>query len=115
MGEPLAAIDFAPGAMTSGCVPTDEFATAVAPGVVSRSDDAAVVLDLDGDGDERTGWVVFYFHIETRGPGAGRVLSYKPVTRSDIHPVKVGGQPAHMSILPENITVNGSRLMYHSI
>ncbi len=32
----------------------------------SRSETAAVVLDLDGDGDERTGWVVFYFHIETK-------------------------------------------------
>ena len=65
-GEPLAAIDFAPGALTSGCVPTNEWATAVASGVVSRSDAAAVVLDLDGDGDERTGWIVFYFHIETK-------------------------------------------------
>lgn len=65
-GTPLAAIDFAPGAMSSGCVSTDEWATAVAPGVIARSDAAAVVLDLDGDGDERTGWVVFYFHIESR-------------------------------------------------
>jgi LasA protease len=65
-GEPLAAIDFAPGATTSGCVATNEFATAVAPGVVVRSNDASVVLDLDGDGDERTGWTVFYFHIETK-------------------------------------------------
>jgi len=66
VGDPLAAIDFAPGAMTSGCVSTNEFATAVAPGVVVRSDAAAVVLDLDGDGDERTGWIVFYFHIESK-------------------------------------------------
>jgi len=66
VGEPLAAIDFAPGASSAGCVPTDKFTTAVAPGVVVRSDDAAVVLDLDGDGDERTGWDVFYFHIETK-------------------------------------------------
>ncbi|OGO59225.1 MAG: hypothetical protein A2029_15675 [Chloroflexi bacterium RBG_19FT_COMBO_47_9] len=66
-GEPLAAIDFAPGAMTSGCVPTDEWATAVAPGVISRSESGAVVIDLDSDGDERTGWTVFYFHIETEG------------------------------------------------
>ena len=74
-GEPWSAIDFAPGAMTSGCVSTDEWATAVAPGVVSRSDAGAVVLDLDGDGDERTGWVVFYFHIETRDrTPAGTVL-----------------------------------------
>jgi hypothetical protein len=65
-GAPLAAIDFAPGALTSGCTPTNEWATAVGPGVISRSDAGAVVLDLDGDGDERTGWVVFYFHIETK-------------------------------------------------
>ena len=66
-GEPLAAIDFAPGATSSGCVPTDEWATAVAPGVVARSDEATVELDLDGDGDVRTGWVIFYFHIGTEG------------------------------------------------
>jgi LasA protease len=65
-GQPLAAIDFAPGALSSGCVATDEWATAVAAGVVARSEPGAVVLDLDGDGDERTGWVVFYFHIETK-------------------------------------------------
>jgi LasA protease len=65
-GEPLAAIDFAPGALSSGCVTTDEYTTAVASGVVSRSEAAVVVLDLDGDGDERTGWVVFYFHIEAK-------------------------------------------------
>ncbi len=65
-GDPLAAIDFAPGAMSSGCVTTNELATAVALGVVVRSSDAAVVLDLDGDGNERTGWIVFYFHIETK-------------------------------------------------
>ncbi len=65
-GDPLAAIDFAPGAVTGGCTPTDEFATAVAPGVVVRSGDATVVLDLDGDGDERTGWEIFYLHIEAK-------------------------------------------------
>jgi LasA protease len=74
-GEPLAALDFAPGSTAGGCVPTDVFATAVAPGVVARSNPATVVLDLDGDGDERTGWVVFYFHIATqdRAP-VGKVL-----------------------------------------
>ncbi len=66
-GEPLAAVDFAPGAMSSGCVTTEELATAVAPGMIVRSNDAAVVLDMDGDGDERTGWEVFYFHIGTDG------------------------------------------------
>jgi hypothetical protein len=74
-GDPLAAIDFAPGALSGGCTPSTEWATAVAQGVVARSGPGTVVLDLDGDGDERTGWVVFYFHIATqdRAP-AGRVL-----------------------------------------
>jgi len=25
-----------------------------------------VALDLDGDGDERTGWVIYYFHVATK-------------------------------------------------
>jgi hypothetical protein len=25
-----------------------------------------VVLDLDGDGDERTGWTIFFFHVASR-------------------------------------------------
>jgi hypothetical protein len=75
LGEPFAALDFAPGANTSGCVPTQEWATAVAPGVVARSETGTVLLDLDGDGDERTGWVVFYFHVGTEGRAAvGAVL-----------------------------------------
>jgi hypothetical protein len=89
-GDPLAAIDFAPGAMTGGCVSTDEFTTAVAPGVIARSDAAAVVLDLDGDGDERTGWIVFYFHIETkdRVPVGTMVKTGDPIG----HPSCEGGR-----------------------
>ena len=63
---PWSAIDFAPPVGTSGCVETDEYATAVAAGIVARTDPGIVVLDLDGDGDERTGWVVFYLHIATK-------------------------------------------------
>ena len=37
----------------------------MADGLIIRSEPATVVLDLDGDGDERTGWVVFYFHLAT--------------------------------------------------
>ena len=66
-GEPLAAVDFAPPSVKGGCVPTAVFATAVAPGVVARSEVGVVVLDLDGDGDERTGWVIFYLHVGTEG------------------------------------------------
>ena len=66
-GKPWAALDFAPPAVVGGCTPTDEFATAVAPGVVVRSEPATVVLDLEGDGIENTGWVIFYFHVATEG------------------------------------------------
>lgn len=59
---PWAAVDFAPAGV-SGCQPSAEFALAAAPGVVARAGDSTVVLDLDGDGDEGTGWVLVYFHI----------------------------------------------------
>lgn len=62
-GEPSAAIDFAPPSVVGGCTPSSEFVTAVADGVIARSEYAQVVLDLDMDGDERTGWVVFYLHL----------------------------------------------------
>jgi hypothetical protein len=74
-GAPLAALDFAPGMEVSGCVETEEWATAVADGVVARSEPALVILDLDGDGDERTGWVIYYFHIGSKNRvQAGTVL-----------------------------------------
>jgi hypothetical protein len=66
-GAPLAALDFAPPSLVGGCVYTDEWATAVAPGVVVRSEPGTVVLDLDMDGDERTGWIAFYLHVGTAG------------------------------------------------
>jgi len=66
-GEPFAALDFAPPAVASGCQDTNKWATAVADGVVARSETGVVVLDLDGDGDERTGWNVFYLHVSTEG------------------------------------------------
>jgi LasA protease len=66
-GEPYAALDFAPPLTRSGCTPTERWATAVALGVVARSDYGEVVLDLDGDGDERTGWTIFYLHVATVG------------------------------------------------
>ena len=65
-GSAWAAIDFAPPGNALGCVQSDEWVTSVADGTITRSEDGIVVLDLDGDGFEQTGWVVFYLHIETR-------------------------------------------------
>ncbi len=62
---PWAAVDFAPAGV-SGCQSSAEFVRASAAGVVARSGDSTVVLDLDGDGYEGTGWVLFYFHMAER-------------------------------------------------
>jgi LasA protease len=66
-GSPFSAIDFAPGSTESGCVPSQEYVLAPAAGVVVRSSTGIVVLDLDGDGHEQTGWVLFFLHIRTDG------------------------------------------------
>lgn len=62
-GEPFAAIDFAPPAVVGGCAETNEIVVAMADGVIARADTAIAILDLDGDGDERTGWNIFYLHL----------------------------------------------------
>lgn len=60
---PWAALDFAPPAVGIGCGYSTEWVTAMADGVIVRSQEAAVVLDLDSDGNEHTGWVIFYYHM----------------------------------------------------
>ncbi len=76
-GDPLAAVDFAPPSEHHGCFAPDpqNYVTAVADGVVARSGPDGLALDLDGDGDERTGWVIFYLHLSaaSRAP-AGKEL-----------------------------------------
>ena len=63
----LAALDFAPASDQFGCLRSNAWVVAVADGLVVRSEHGAVVLDLDGDGYEGTGWAVLYMHIESRG------------------------------------------------
>ncbi len=68
-GSAWAAIDFAPPGDkdTAGCFVAPQWATAVADGVIARSERGFVVLDLDGDGDETTGWTVVYLHLASEG------------------------------------------------
>lgn len=76
-GQPFAAVDFAPASDTSGCytVPNDLYVTSMADGLVVRSSVDGVVIDLDKDGDERTGWTLFYLHLATNGrAGVGQEL-----------------------------------------
>ncbi len=65
-GEPFAALDFAPPSTLGGCTLSREWVTALASGVVARVDTGVLELDLDGDGDTRTGWTVLYLHIASR-------------------------------------------------
>lgn len=62
----FSAIDFAPAAARTGCFPNDAWVVAAAPGLVVRSDNGLVMVDLDGDGYEQTGWNLLYLHIATK-------------------------------------------------
>ena len=90
IGEPYAAVDFAPPSVTQGCQPSSAWVVAMAPGVVARSETGIVVLDLDGDGDERTGWDIFYLHIGTqeRAPAGATLKRGDPIG----HPSCEGGE-----------------------
>lgn len=60
------AIDFAPAAAKSGCQTTTTWVTAAASGLVVRSEEGLVMIDLDGDGYEQTGWNLLYLHLATK-------------------------------------------------
>jgi LasA protease len=65
-GSAWGAVDFAPPKEQFGCIDNDEWVVAMADGLIVRSDHGAVYQDLDGDGHEETGWVLFYMHVESR-------------------------------------------------
>lgn len=89
-GLPHGALDFAPPAMEGGCVWSGEWVAAPAAGVITRSEEAMVELDLDGDGDPRTGWVLFFYHIAEQD----RIAAGTEVQAGDRlgHPSCEGGQ-----------------------
>jgi len=63
----FAALDFAPSSNESGCVRSNEWVTASSAGLVVRSGNGVVALDLDGDGREQTGWVLIFLHLAENG------------------------------------------------
>jgi hypothetical protein len=38
----------------------------MAPGLIVRLENGVLMLDLDGDGNEQTGWVLFYLHLDPK-------------------------------------------------
>jgi hypothetical protein len=103
-----AALDFAPASSASGCLKSNAWVTAASAGLVVRSGNGVVVLDLDGDGYEQTGWVVLYLHVSIEGAPGGhlgrrrRPVGAPPLARRPVH--------RHASPLPANTTASGSRL-----
>jgi hypothetical protein len=86
---PWSALDFGPPGV-AGCQNSALWFTASAPGVVVRSEDNTLVLDLDGDGLEQTGWALFYFHVAERD----RAPAGRRVNAGDLlgHPSCEGGR-----------------------
>jgi len=84
-----AAVDFAPGSLVPGCFDTEVYTVAAASGLVVRSENGVVSIDLDGDGREQTGWVLIYLHIAEKG----RIPAGSWVERGDLigHPSCEGG------------------------
>jgi len=64
---PLAALDFAPKTDKTGCTPSTKWILAAAPGLIVRSGKGIVVIDMDGDGHEQTGWNIMYLHVANQG------------------------------------------------
>lgn len=62
-----AALDFSPPKAVPGCERNYSLVTASSAGLVVRSENGTVVVDMDGDGNEETGWVIVYLHIATEG------------------------------------------------
>lgn len=62
-GSPRGALDFAPITGEPACITSRAWVTASGNGVIVRSENSVVALDLDGDGNEQTGWVIIYLHI----------------------------------------------------
>ncbi len=78
-GSAWAAVDFAPPGEQMGCYIAEAYTRAVAPGVIARSENGAVLLDLDGDGFEGTGWVIFYLHLANRVEAGTAVQTGDPL------------------------------------
>jgi murein DD-endopeptidase MepM/ murein hydrolase activator NlpD len=80
-GSAWAAVDFAPPDVRGHCAVSAHPALAAAPGMVLRTHETQILVDLDGDGHEQTGWALFYLHatpVEGLEPGT-RVAEGDPL------------------------------------
>jgi murein DD-endopeptidase MepM/ murein hydrolase activator NlpD len=88
-GSAWAALDFAPPGEALGCVPSEAWVVAVAPGEIVYADHGAVIQDLDVDGVWQSGWSILYMHIDT--PDRVEVGTYLEAGERVGHPSCEGG------------------------
>jgi LasA protease len=88
-GAAWAALDFAPVEEKFGCFESKFWVTAAVDGLVVRAADGQVIQDLDGDGDEGTGWAILYMHIAS--DGIVKAGTYMKVGERIGHPSCEGG------------------------
>ena len=64
-----------------------------------RSGVDGVVLDLDGDGNERTGWVIYYLHLasEGRAPAGKDLRAGDPIGYPSCEGGRVTGTHVHIA------------------
>lgn len=83
-GSAWSAIDLAPpddrNPGDAACYVSEYPVLAVADGLIVRSTEGMVQLDLDSDGNDGTGWVILYLHIAE----AGRVGVGQRVSQGDV-------------------------------
>jgi len=79
--NPRGALDFAPVTGEPACSISRAWVTASGNGVIARSENSVVAIDLDGDGNEQTGWVIVYLHIADAGriPAGQQVKTGDPI------------------------------------
>jgi LasA protease len=85
-GSAWASVDFAPPddrrQGDPSCYISEYTVNAVAPGIIAYSEGGAVALDLDGDGDELTGWTIMYLHLADRVATGAQVNAGDSVGRA---------------------------------
>ena len=98
-GTPRGALDFSPVTGEAVCAVSRAWVTASAPGVVVRSRDNLVALDLDGDGHEQTGWVVVYYHLAEKDlvPAGRRVALDEPLGHPSCEGGRATGKHVHIA------------------
>jgi LasA protease len=89
-GSGRAALDFVPSDKIPHCAVSQDWVVAAAPGWVLRSEYGEVIVDLDDDGYEQSGWVLLYMHVYYEGRVA--VGTYLERGQRIGHPSCEGGE-----------------------